>query len=116
MGPFLGFMSWQNLSELLTDKCISTFSEGIEVHYFDKDAGEYLIEPNTGVYDSDYQLVDLQTGAPISSRAPMVEISQRNLQRPLTSKDKISARGILYKVRETQPDAAGAVKHLLSRS
>lgn len=109
-------MDWQKLSESTTDACIDAFKESIEVHYFDKDLNTFYIEPNTGVYDSEYKQIDTQTGAVISSNAPMVELSLRTLQRPLTNKDKIKARGIIYKIREIQPDASGAVKYLLIRS
>ena len=109
-------MNWQNISESITDSCIGAFSESIEVHYFDKDSNAFTIEPNKGVYDSDHKQVDLQTGSIISSNSPMVEISLRSLQRALTKSDKIKARGIVFKIREIQPDASGAVKYLLSRS
>ena len=109
-------MSWQTISENITDSCIGAFSESIKVHYFDKDSNTFEIEQNNGVYDSDYKQVDLQSGSIISSNSPMVEISIRSLQRALNKSDKIEARGVIFKIREIQPDASGAVKYILIRS
>jgi hypothetical protein len=109
-------MAWQDTAESITDTCVDVFSESIEVHYFDKDSNDYEIATTKAVYDSDYKQIDLNTNAIISSSSPMVEISSRFLERALTNKDKIKARGILYKIREIMPDASGAVKVLLSRS
>jgi hypothetical protein len=109
-------MTWQDLTESISDTCIDTFSESIEVHFFNKVTNTFDIEVSRGVFDSDYKQLDMNTGAIISSNAPMVEISKRFITKNLTNKDKILARGTLYNVREIMPDASGAIKVILSRS
>lgn len=107
---------WKDIADSVTDQCVDTFSESIEIHYFNTVSSNFEIVLSKAVYDSSYQQIDVQTGAPISSNAPMVEVSLRSLIRRLTSKDKIKARGTLYKVKEVQPDESGAVKIMLARS
>lgn len=109
-------MNWQEISESISDTCIDTFSESIQIHFFNKDTNTYEIEESKAIYDSDYKQIDMNTGAVVSSNAPMIEISKRFLSKPLTNKDKIMARGALYKIRELMPDASGALKVILSRS
>lgn len=109
-------MNWQEISETITDTCIDSFSESIQIHYFNKEDNTYEVHDTKAVYDSDYKQIDVNTGAIISSNAPMIELSKRSLLKPITNKDKIFARETLYKVKEIQPDASGALKVLLSRS
>lgn len=109
-------MNWQEISESIADTCIDTFSESIQIHYFNKELNNYTVKDSKAIYDSDYKQIDMQTGAVISSNAPMIEISKRFMDTPITNKDKIYARGVLYKIKEIMPDSSGAVKVMLSRS
>lgn len=104
---------WKELTHKLTDTCINAFSEEVEVHH---SGTPETIDKVRGVYDATYQQVDLQTGAVISSNAPMVEIAISSLSKTIKTTAKIKARGVLYRIKELQPDDSGAVKILLARS
>jgi uncharacterized protein YraI len=108
-------MNWKDISANISDQCIGAFSEAIEIHYYNSETLEFEIVTASGVYDSDYKQIDMQTGAVISSNAPMIEVSLRLLARVLTNRDKIQVRSILYKIKEVQPDESGAIKILLGR-
>jgi uncharacterized protein YraI len=108
-------MNWKDISANITDQCVGAFSEAIEIHYYNSETVEFEVAYSSGVYDSDYKQIDMQTGAVISSNAPMIEVSLRSLARPLTKQDKIQVRNILYKIKEVQPDESGAIKILLGR-
>lgn len=106
---------WKTLSENLTDTCISVFSEEVEIHYVKPD-NTYDIVKTNGVFDATYEQIDLQTGAVISSNAPMIELSTRFYTKKITTKDKIRVRSVTYRIKEIQPDDSGALKILLARS
>lgn len=109
-------MSWDSITSKLSQTCISAFSEDVEVHYLAPSGSEPEVDRIRGVYDSNYQQVDLQTGTIISSQAPMVEIHTSSLSKKLTTSAKIKVRGTIYRIKELQPDDSGAVKILLARS
>lgn len=108
-------MNWAKLSEKLTDTCISAFAEEVEIHYLNVDS-TYDVVIAKGVFDATYEQIDVQTGAVISSNAPMIEISTRFYSQKITTRDKIKVRSVLYRIKELQPDDSGALKILLARS
>lgn len=92
---------------------------GVAVRTFSEEAGSIYwltdgIEPGVvllrAVFDTAHIEVDTETGAPVSSNNPVLGVRLADLPNEPTSRDRVRARGVLYRISDVQPDGvAGAL-------
>lgn len=68
------------------------------------------------VFDTAHIAVDPETGAPISSRNPVLGVRLVDLPKEPTSRDRVLARGVLYQISDVQPDGVAGVTIILKKA
>lgn len=68
------------------------------------------------VFDSAHVSVDPETGAPVSSNNPVLGVRLIDLPNPPTNRDRVRARGELYRVGEPQSDGVAGVTIILRKA
>lgn len=69
-----------------------------------------------GVYQDGYVGLDPDTGVQVRSTQPVVLISWQALPFKLQQGDEVEARGVVFKVRDAQPDGHDGVLVMLHRT
>jgi hypothetical protein len=102
-------MSWKDLTERLNSRCRDTFGDN-QVIFKGADLAPITI---TAIFDKNYQQVDPDTGAPVSTNALMLGVVITDLPRHPKKDDVFNVEGVDHKVIDTQEDSEGMVKVLL---
>lgn len=94
------------------DKCLEAFSE--DVIYTPADIG---ISPVTmlAIFDREFISVDPQTGASVISTQPTIGVKNNQLPSAPNPGDRVTIRGELYRVIESQTDGWAGTKILLHK-
>lgn len=69
-----------------------------------------------GVYQDAYVGLDPETGIQVRSTQPVVLIDRRELPFKLQQGDEVEARGVVFKVRDAQPDGHDGLVVMLHRT
>lgn len=67
------------------------------------------------VFDNQYQAVDPDTGAIVTSTGPVIGVKDADLPRAPLEEDEVSVRGQSYRVIQVQKDGHGGSKLLLHK-
>lgn len=89
---------------------IRTF--GVPIVYI---RGAQLTPLTNAVFDANYQEVDPETGAIISSVGPMLGVRALDLPELPQSGHQVSVSGVLYHVINVQPDSEGRLNLILHK-
>lgn len=112
-------MGWASMAQRMLGVSIRTFSEPTAA--LDPDGAVYWLTDGVApgvalaqaVFDSAHISVDPETGAPVSSQNPILGIRLIDLPNDPTNRDRVLARGVLYKINDVQADGvAGATLFL----
>jgi hypothetical protein len=103
-------VAWLDQAASVLDSCMDAFAEEIE---YTPSGGSPVT--TIGIFDNQYQAVDPETGAIITSTEPMLGVKDANLPRAPIAKDEVSVRGQDYRVIEVQKDGHGGSKLLLHK-
>jgi len=101
-------MNWSSVANRMLGVAVRTFSEpGV---YWLTDGVEPGVALLQAVFDTAHIEVDPDTGAPVSSTNPVLGVRLADLPNEPTSRDRVRARGQLYRISDVQPDGvAGAL-------
>lgn len=102
-------MDFRNLVDNVLKKCTATFGE--EVTFFPKAGGVYKIQ---GVFDNDFQMVDVQTDRLISANQPALGVNLNDFNFQIKKDDEVSIRNVRYRIQEKKEDGQGGAVLLLS--
>lgn len=67
------------------------------------------------VFDTAHVGVDPDTGAPVSSVNPVLGVRLSDLPNNPTSRDRVRARGVTYRIHDVQPDGVAGVTIILKK-
>jgi hypothetical protein len=67
------------------------------------------------VFDTAHVSVDTETGAPVSSSNPILGVRLIDLPNEPTNRDRVQARGVLYKIHDVQADGVAGVTLFLRK-
>lgn len=67
------------------------------------------------VFDTAHVAVDPETGAPVSSVNPFLGVRLSDLPNNPTSRDRVRARGVTYRIHDVQPDGVAGVTIILKK-
>jgi hypothetical protein len=67
------------------------------------------------VFDTTHVSVDPETGAPVSSNNPILGVRLVDLPNEPTNRDRVKARGVLYKINDVQADGVAGVTLFLRK-
>ena len=67
------------------------------------------------IFDREHQEVDPDTSIPVISENPLVRIQESDLPSPIEKGDEVTARSIVFKIYDVQPDGVGTVKLFLHK-
>lgn len=106
-------MSWEDKTETLLSKCMSTFGVGEDgcFDYFPKSGGVGFKVP--GIFDKAYQAVDPNTQTVVSSLIPNLGIKLSDLPTAPVKGDQVVVEGVRYKINEVQKDVHGGARLFL---
>ena len=69
-----------------------------------------------GLFQESYKSVDPDTGAPVTTLQPIVNLSRSDLSIEPTRNDTVTARGVTYRVRDVQSDGHTGITVMLQRT
>lgn len=102
-------MAWADLADCMLGVAVGTFNE-VGVIYTPASGSPF---PLQAVFDSAHLSVDPGTGAPISSSNPILGIRNSDMPAPPTKGDRVTVRGVQYRVFDVQADGvAGSLIEL----
>lgn len=106
-------MAWNDLSDRMLRTTLKTFSDASPITYT---RGATAVPISEAVFDENFQSVDPDTGAPITSTNPMLGVRLADLPGGKAQKgDKVTRNSIEYRVIEQQPDSEGHAKLILAK-
>lgn len=104
-------MAWDNLSDRMLRTTLSVFGSAITYT-----RGATSVPISKAVFDENYQAVDPDTGAIITSASPMLGVRLADLPGGQAQNgDTVTRKGITYRVIEQQPDSEGHSKLILHK-
>lgn len=101
-------MNFRKLVDNVLVHSMRTFGE--KVTFFPKVGGSYEIQ---GVFDNDFQTVDVQTEQLISANQPALGINLNDIKFKLAVGDEVKIRGVMFRVQEKKEDGQGGAVLLL---
>ncbi|MBC3492714.1 head-tail joining protein [Pseudomonas taiwanensis] len=114
-------MGWASMAERMLGVAVRTFSEpsaSIDqagAVYWLTDGAEPGVPLAQAVFDTAHVAVDPETGAPISSINPVLGVRLSDLPNQPTGRDRVRARGVLYRINDVQPDGVAGVTIILKK-
>lgn len=103
-------MNWRSLTAQTMDECRNAFGE--PVVYTPKGLASVSIQ---GIVDMEFEQVDPNTGAIVSSNQPMLGVRDSDLPVAPQKGDLVLMRGLNYQVIERQQDGQAGTRLLLNR-
>lgn len=101
-------MGWLDTTGQILDRCMDTFGEPIT---YTPKSGSPL--ETVGIFDNEYQAVDPNTGAIITSLEPVLGVKNANIGQTPRQDDTVLVRGKSYRVKEVQSDGSGGSRLFL---
>ena len=114
-------MGWATMAQRMLGVSIRTFSEPtaaldpLGAVYWLTDGIEPGVPLAQAVFDTAHVSVDPETGAPVSSQNPVLGVRLIDLPNEPTNRDRVLARGVLYKISDLQPDGVAGVTLILRK-
>jgi hypothetical protein len=108
-------MGWASMAQRMLGVSIRTFSEPtaaldpLGAVYWLTDGVAPGVPLAQAVFDSAHVAVDPETGAPVSSNNPTLGGRVIDLPNEPTNRDRVQARGVLYKIHDVQSDGVAGV-------
>lgn len=68
------------------------------------------------VFDTAHVSVDPETGAPVSTNNPILGVRLIDLPNEPTNRDRVKARGVLYRIHDVQSDGVAGVTLFLRKA
>ena len=106
--------SWLNLADLPIVAVRGTFSDGSDLIVYTSTValgGPYSID---APFDAEFEVVDLGTG--IAETRPVIDIRLADILPDVPAQDdKLTVRGVAYRVTSVEPGGHGSSKLLLAR-
>jgi hypothetical protein len=102
--------TWQDRTKQVMQACLATFGETVT---YTPD-GLPAIEISA-IFDQEFQQVDPSTGSLVVSTQPMIGVKEDDLPQKPSKGDRVSIRGIEYRVVDYQPDGQAACRLLLNK-
>lgn len=109
-------MAWGSMADRMLKVAVRTFSEPDSTVYWLAEGVEPGITLPHAVFDSAHIEVDADTGAPVSSNNPTLGVCLSDLPNEPTSRDRIRARGVLYRISDVVPDGVAGCLLLLKKA
>lgn len=103
-------MSWLEQTGAVLDSCMGAFGEDIE---YTPSGGSPV--STVGIFDNEYQAIDPNTGAIVTSTGPILGVKNENLPQAPREEDTVAVRGQQYRVIQVQTDGQGGSKLLLHK-
>lgn len=101
-------MGWRDLTEQVMESCEATFGE--EITYTPNGGAPLTIR---AIVDMEFEQVDPQTGAIVSSNQPMIGVKDSDLDFVPTPGDTCVVRDKNYRVIERQQDGQSGTRLIL---
>lgn len=114
-------MGWAGMAQRMLGVAVRTFSEpSAEIDparavYWLTDGIAPGVALAQAVFDSTHVSVDPETGAPVSSNNPILGVRLVDLPNEPTNRDRVQARGVLYKINDVQADGVAGVTLFLRK-
>ena len=99
------------MTKALSAIVLTTFGEPVVFHI----EGQPQALAGRGVFTAMHQEVDANTGVPVSSVQPVLEVRQVDLPATPTEGDAVTVQGVLYLIVEVRPDGHGSLKLMLHK-
>jgi len=114
-------MGWASMAQRMLGVSIRTFSEPSAS--IDPDGAVYWLTDGVApgvamaqaVFDTAHVSADPETGAPVSSNNPILGVRLIDLPNEPTNRDRVQARGVLYKIHDVQADGVAGVTLFLRK-
>ena len=114
-------MGWASMAQRMLGVSIRTFSEPTAA--IDPDGAVYWLTDGVApgvalaqaVFDTTHVSVDPDTGAPVSTNNPILGVRLIDLPNEPTNRDRVQARGVLYKINDVQSDGVAGVTLFLRK-
>lgn len=115
-------MGWASMAQRMLGVSIRAFSEPSAA--LDPEGAAYWltngVEPGVplaqAAFDTAHVSVDPETGAPVSTNKPVLGVRVIDLPNEPTNRDRVRARGVLYKISDVQPDGVAGVTIILQKA
>lgn len=115
-------MGWASMAQRMLGVSIRTFSEPTAAD--DPDGAVYWLTDGVApgvalaqaVFDTAHVSVDPETGAPVSTNKPVLGVRLIDLPNEPTNRDRVRARGVLYKIIDVQADGVAGVTIILQKA
>ncbi len=107
-------MSWEDKTEKVLDICMNTFgvdTDGLFT-YVPKSGTSFDIR---GIFDNEYQAVDPNTQAVVSSLVPNIGIKLSDLPQSPVNGDMVIVKDQKYRISEVQKDVHGGARLFLHK-
>ena len=101
-------MDFRNLVDGVLTQSMKTFGEAVT--FFPEEGGVFELR---GVFDNDFQLVDVQTDQLISANQPALGVNLNDFNFDLKKGCEVSIRNVRYRVQEKKEDGQGGAVLLL---
>lgn len=114
-------MGWASMAQRMLGVSIRAFSEPtaerdpLGAVYWLTDGVAPGVPLAQAVFDSAHVTVDPETGAPVSSNNPVLGVRVIDLPNEPTNRDRVQARGVLYKIHDVQADGVAGVTLFLRK-
>ncbi|ONH52808.1 hypothetical protein SAMN04490182_4560 [Pseudomonas cedrina] len=114
-------MGWASMAQRMLGVSIRAFSEPtaaldpLGAVYWLRDGVAPGVPLAQAVFDSAHVTVDPETGAPVSSNNPVLGVRVIDLPNEPTNRDRVQARGVLYKIHDVQSDGVAGVMLFLRK-
>ncbi|SDI55550.1 head-tail joining protein [Pseudomonas abietaniphila] len=109
-------MGWASMAGRMLGVAVKTFNEEPGTVWWLTDGVEPGVQLPKAVFDSAHITVDTETGAPISSLNPVLGVCLVDLPNEPTNRDRVRARGQLYRINDVQPDGVAGVTIILKKA
>lgn len=109
-------MNWGSMADRMLGVAVRTFSEPDSSVYWLADGVEPGVVLPQAVFDSAHIEVDADTGAPVSSNNPTLGVRLSDLPNEPTRRDRIRARGVLYRINDVVPDGVAGCLLILKKA
>lgn len=103
-------MAWADAVNRILGSSLSVFGEAVT--YLPAAGGSRAMR---GIFNEMYNDVDPQSGAIISTQQPNLGVRLADFPVPPTVNDRVTVRGITYRVRDCQEDGEGGAKLILMK-
>lgn len=105
----MGGSNWMDMTDLVADAVLATFSEEITYEPYGLTAMKI-----DAIFDNEFESIDPNTGATVISTQPMIGVKNAHLPRLPDKGDSVVIRGKRYRVIEAQTDGQAMSRLMLN--